>query len=80
MDQELKNEINIMMVNMKNEIQKEINLLDDRLFKIEKIIGIKKEHQIKPCGRCGRTGKYFYGTMCEPPVDNCYICKGKGFI
>lgn len=67
------------IVKLINDMQREINLLTDRVIVLEKL-GAVNMFPRKICGYCSGTGKVFYGTVCEPPVGNCYICDGKGFI
>ena len=64
---------------LKEELQREINLVVDRITKLEKLAGTNMFPR-KICGYCSGTGKVFYGTMVEPPVGDCYICNSKGFL
>lgn len=66
-------------VKLINDMQREINLLTDRVIVLERL-GAVNMFPRKFCGYCSGTGKVFYGTVCEPPVGDCYICNGKGFI
>jgi cytolysin (calcineurin-like family phosphatase) len=64
---------------VQNELQGEINLLTDRVIALEKLAAVNMFPR-KICGMCSGTGQVFYGTMFDPPVGACGVCKGKGFI